>query len=427
MRRKTIAYIMSRFPKISETFILYEILELERLGLHVEIFPLIHQKEPVVHSEAQAAVDRAHYSSYLSRSMLSAQLYWLYKRPGTYLKTWWKAVWGNITSPKFLTRALAIVPQASLFARQMQELGVEHVHAHWATHPALAAYVIHQLTGLRYSITAHAHDIHVERPMLGEKIQEAEFVVTISEYNRRFLGELYGTPVTDKTIVVHCGVDPDVFKPQQTVPRIENDKFTIICVASLEVRKGHHYLIEACAQLKAYNVNFECLFIGDGPARARIETQIEQLDLADSINLLGYQPRHRVSELLAQADVMVLPSITIKSGKKEGIPVALMEALAMEIPVISTDMSGIPELIEHEQTGLLVPECDSMALATELLRIYRDPQWGLRLGVAGRAKVLKEFNLRRNTAILCTLFTQPSFKANALLNQKSVLNTEYVG
>jgi colanic acid/amylovoran biosynthesis glycosyltransferase len=400
----TIAYLMSRFPKVSETFILYEILELERLGMQVEIFPLVHEHENVAHPEAQALVERAHYSRLATPAVLGAQFYWLFRCPAAYLRAWWDSIRGNFGSRKFLIRAAAIVPQAALFARQMEALGVKHLHAHYATHPALAAYVIHQLTGLPYSITAHAHDIYVERPMLEEKIRAASFVVAISEYNKRLLGELYGSAAAEKTIVIHCGIDPAVFQPRPIKER--SGPFTIVCVASLQDYKGHPYLVDACAELKAQGLDFRCLCIGEGEDRPQIDAQIARHGLQDYVQLLGQQPRNRVSELLAQADVMVLPSVVTPSGKKEGIPVALMEALATELPVVATAISGIPELIEDGKTGLLAPQRDSHALAVALRRLYHEPELGKQFAAAGREKVLREFNLHTNTAALSSLLAQ---------------------
>ena len=401
---KTIAYVMSRFPKISETFILYEILEIERLGMQVEVFPLVREHEQVAHPEAQAIVDRAHYSRVVSRAVLAAQFYWLLRRPRKYLSAWWHALRGNLRSPKFLIRGVAIVAQSALFARQMQALGVQHVHAHYATHPALAAYVVHQLTGLPYSITAHAHDIYVERPMLGEKIRAASFVVAISEYNKRLLSELYGNAAAEKTVVIHCGIDPAVFQPRSMKER--SGPFTIVCVASLQDYKGHPYLVDACAELKAQGLDFRCLCIGEGEDRPQIEAQIARLGLGEHVQLLGQQPRNRLTEILAQADVMVLPSVVTASGKKEGIPVALMEALATELPVVATAISGIPELIEDGKTGLLAPERDSHALASALQRLYHEPELGKQFAAAGREKVLREFNLRPNVGALRQVFLQ---------------------
>jgi glycosyltransferase involved in cell wall biosynthesis len=403
-RPKTIAYVMSRFPKLSETFILYEILEIERLGMRVEVFPLVHEHEQIAHPEAQAIVDRAHYSRIFSLAVLAAQFYWLLRSPRKYLSAWWQALRGNLRSPKFLIRAVAIMAQSAFFARQMQALGVEHLHAHYATHPALAAYVVWKLTGVSYSITVHAHDIYVERPMLDVKIGAASFVVAVSEYNKRLIRDLYGSAASRKTAVIHCGVDPAIFQPR--VARAHSGPFTIVCVASLQDYKGHPYLVDACAALKERGLDFRCLCIGEGEDRPQIEAQIARLGLGDEVQLLGQQPRNRVTAILAQADVMVLPSVVTASGKKEGIPVALMEALATELPVVATAISGIPELVEDGVTGLLAPARDAPALATALQRLYHDPALGQRLGAAGRVKVLREFNLHTNSAALYTLLAQ---------------------
>ncbi|MBV9788507.1 MAG: glycosyltransferase [Chloroflexi bacterium] len=401
---KTVAYVMSRFPKISETFILYEILELERLGLHVEVFPLIREQTQTIHAEAQAIVERAHYSSFLSLPVLLAQGYWLRKRPLRYLRAWWQALRGNLSTPSFLARTLVLVPQAALFARQMRELGVEHLHAHYATHPALTAYVVRELADIPYSFTAHAHDIYLERPMLDEKIRRAGFVVTISQYNRELLRSLYGDSAAEKTVVIHCGVDPAVFQPQQYL--LPSPILTIVCVASYQDYKGHPYLIEACAQLKARGLDFRCLLIGQGEDQPQIEAQIQRLGLSEQVLVLGPQPRDKVKDYVAAADVIVLPSIVTSYGKQEGIPVALMEALASEKPVVATAISGLPELIEHERSGLLVPERDATALADALARLHDDPELGKRLGAAGRETVLREFDLKHNTALLHNLLLQ---------------------
>jgi colanic acid/amylovoran biosynthesis glycosyltransferase len=399
-----IAYIMSRFPTIAETFILYEILELKRLGLHIEIFPLIHQKEAVSHREVEMLERYVHYPKLLSIATLLAQLYWLYTKPKTYGRVWWRTVRGNLKSPKFLSRALVVLPLAALYAREMAELDIKHIHAHWATHPALAAYIIKQLTGISYSFTAHSGDIFFEQSMLEEKIHQANFVVTISEYSRKFLCNLYDERITGKIHVIHCGIDLEAFQTGSSKP--PDAPFTLICVARLDREKGHHYLVEACAQLKAQGMNFRCLLVGEGDTRAELEAQIQQLGLTDQIILLGLQPRHRVLELLAQADVKVLPSIS------EGIPVSLMEALAMGLPAVATAISGVPELIEDGQTGLLVPTCDVQALTTAISKLYRTRNLGQQLGAKGRIKVMEEFNLRISAANLYRLFTKDQAQAD---------------
>ena len=402
--KKTVAYIMSRFPKISETFILYEILELEKLGLNIEIFPLIQHNESTMHPEAKDLVRRAHYCNLFSTATLSAQVYWLCKRPKAYLSSWWSALHGNIGSWKFFVRVLIIVPTAARFARQMVELNVKHVHAHWATHPALAGYVIHKLTRIPYSFTAHAHDLYVERPMLEEKIRKASFVVTISEYNRRLIRELFGIHAFRKTSVIHCGIDPGLFQVRSK--RGVNNTYRIICVGRLVEMKGQTYLVEACKQLKDMDIDFHCVLVGDGENRHAIQAKISRLGLTDRITLMGSQPRHRVIELMKESDVVALPSVTTHDGNREGIPVSLMEALAMELPVIATSYSGIPELIEHKVTGLLIPERDVGALVDALKEYYYSRETGMNFAAAGRDRVICKFNLRKNTEALLGLLNK---------------------
>ncbi len=411
MPRK-VAYLMSRFPKISETFILYEMLELERLGIQIEVFPLIREHEAVSHPEARAMVERMHWHPPYSRAIFTAQLYWLRQSPFAYLRAWWHAIRGNIRVPKFLLRALLIVPQAAFYACRMQSLDIDHMHAHWATHPTLAAYVIRMLTGIPYSFTAHAHDIYAERPMLETKIQHAAFAVTISDYNRQFLQQLYGQVAADKIVVIHCGIDPDVFQPRALeafhTHTHTHDRFTMLCVGRLEAQKGHPYLIDACARLKRAGLRFCCQLVGEGKDRRHIESQIKHLGLEEDVILLGQQPRLRVHELLDQTDLVILPSVATPNGRQEGIPVALMEALAMGKPCISTAISGIPELIEDGHTGLLVTERDAQALANAVQRLHDAPTWGKQLAQAGREKVLEAFNLHTTTKTLYDLLTHES-------------------
>ncbi len=401
-RPRTVAYTMSRFPKLTETFILVEMLELERQGVRVEIFPLIRERAPVQHADAQAMVERAHYCRLFSRPTLEAQIYWLMRRPAAYVRAWWRAIRGNLSSPKFLSRALVVVPKAAYAARRMVELDVDHLHAHYATHPALFAYVVNLLTGIPYSFTVHAHDLYVERPMLREKIAASRFVVAISEFNRRMMIDLYGSIAAERVVVVHCGIDPALFRPCERSSR--SDIFTIVCVASLAGYKGQRYLIDACARLRDRNVPFRCLLIGEGEDRPRLEAQIRDLNLEGHVVLMGALPRQRVSEVLQQVDVMALPSVVMPNGKMEGIPVALMEALATGIPVVATAISGIPELVRDGETGLLVPERNAAALADALMRLYADPDLGRRLAATGRELVVREFNLEHNVAQLCRLF-----------------------
>jgi glycosyltransferase involved in cell wall biosynthesis len=399
-----VAYVVSRFPKLSETFILYEMLELERQGVEVELFPLVRERESVEHREAARLTERAVTAKPFSGSVLAAQGYWLRRRPLRYLGLWARALIGNMRSPRFLARALVAVPLGAFFAREMVARHVDHIHAHWATHPALAAYVASGLTLIPYSFTAHAHDIYVNRSMLGEKIRRARFVVTISDYNRLFLERLYGASAAAKLKVVHCGTDPDLFRPPEHAPA--DGRWTLVCVASLQPQKGHAFLIQACRRLVLEGVDLRCLLVGEGEERAALEAQIVRAQLGDRVELLGQQPRHRVVDLMSQADVVVQPSTTLSTGKQEGIPVSLIEALAMERAVVASRISGIPELIEDEVSGLLVAERDVAALVEALARLHAEPNLARRLGRNGRLKVLREFNLPDTVQALAGLFAE---------------------
>ena len=286
--------------------------------------------------------------------MLAAQWHWLRRRPARYLATWGRAILGNARSPKFLVRTLAVVPLAAAFARRIEALDLDHVHAHWATHPALAAWVIGRLTGRTYSFTAHAHDIYVERPMLAEKLRGAAFAVTISDYNQRLLTGWYGR-LADRVEVIHCGVDAAVFRPRPEAAAASETpgdrRFEILSIGTLQPQKGHAVLVAAAGRLVERGIPIRVRMVGEGEERPALEAAIAAAGLTEHVQLLGRQPRDRVAALLREADVVVQPSIVLPSGKTEGIPVALMEALASGVPVVATAVSGVPELVEDGVTG----------------------------------------------------------------------------
>lgn len=184
--------------------------------------------------------------------------------------------------------------------------------------------------------------------------------------------------------------------------------FSILCVGALEEKKGHRYLIEACQFLHRRGVRFACHLVGEGPYRRQLETQIAQAGLQDQVHLHGGCPRPEVVRLLSAADVFALASVATQQGRQEGIPVVLMEAMASGLPVVASALSGIPELVESGWTGILVPPRDATALANALHTLYTDAPVRQRMGQAGRETVLREFDLRANTAALATLFLTSS-------------------
>jgi glycosyltransferase involved in cell wall biosynthesis len=405
-KRSKVAYIMSRFPKITETFVLYEILEHRRRGDAVEVYPLMREHQSVAHPDVERLLDCVHFLPFYSPAIVRANWYYLRHSPRAYLGTVAEAVRGNFGSTRLLLGALAFLPKSVAFAFEMERSGVTHVHAHFATHPALSAWIIHRLTGIPFSFTAHAHDVFGDRQMLREKLTSAAFAVTISEHNREFMARECGEDIRRKIHVIHCGVDVGYFTPPTV--RTQSGPLRILCLASLWEVKGHTYLIEACRLLRQRGIAFHCHFIGDGECRAQLVEQISRVGLQDAFTFLGPQPRSVVRRMLHDAQVKVLACVPLPDGVRDGIPVALMEAIACGLPVISTVLSGIPELVDNGVSGILVAPRDPLALAEALERLACDPELRLRMGRYGRDKVMREFNLAANAEKLAALFAEPA-------------------
>jgi colanic acid/amylovoran biosynthesis glycosyltransferase len=395
-----VGYLVSWFPAITETFILEEVLALRARGVGVDVFPLFGARGGEVHQGWKQAEGCTHYHASLSWELVAAQLHWLRRKPRAYLKAWRDALRLNAPSPRLLVRAPVVIAKAALIARRIEALGVDHLHAHWATHPALAAWVIRMLTGVGYSFTTHAHDLYVDTAMLRQKVEEARFVVTISEFNRALIERHCGDPAAGKVHVVRCGVDLGAFAPR---PAARAEVPTFLCVAGLRAYKGHDVLLDACALLRARGVRVQVLLAGEGELRRHLEARIAREGLGDAVQLLGAVPHQRVPDLLAKATAMVLPSVRARDGQMEGIPVALMEAMAAGVPVISTRLSGVPELVEDGETGLLVAERDAPALADAMARLAAEPDVGRRLAEAARRTVRERFDRARNVAVLESL------------------------
>lgn len=395
-----ISYIVSRFPKISETFILNEMLGLRRRGVGIRLYPLMRANEPCRHPDVEAMLPYTHYLKLRSPGLVADHIRFLFEQPRRYLGTWGVVFRGYARSPARLPHALAVMLKAVHMAGLMRREGTDCVHAHWATYPALCAFIIKRLTGIPYSFTTHAHDIFVDRTMLREKMEQARFVTTISAFNRRFLIEKIGDCAAEKVRVVRLGVDLERFSAANGSYKTSPFPFRIVCLAALEDKKGHPYLLEACRLLKERAIPLFCQCIGDGDARASIENRIAELGLEPEVKLLGFLPSAAVRHHLADAHCMVLPSIITGRGKMEGIPVAIMEAMAMQVPVVSTAISGIPEIITSGINGILVEPANAAALADAIHRIYQSPALAKSMGEAARRTVEKDYNLDKNIGLL---------------------------
>jgi glycosyltransferase involved in cell wall biosynthesis len=396
--RTVVAVFLSRFPRITETFILREIVEMERQGQPVLLVPMLREDVDVIHEEARPWMSRALYTPFINADIARANLRQLLHRPFFYFRVLIQLVGGTIASPNFLVRSLALFPKSVFLAERLRRQGVQHIHAHFATHPATMAWIVSRFSGITFSITAHAHDIFVRRAFLRPKLKDASFVRAISRYNAQFLALRYPDECAGKLRIIHCGVDPEVFRTYS--PPFEGEETPhIICVASLTRYKGLQVLIEACSRL-ASRASFRCSIVGDGPMRDQLESEIERRGLNKRVRLLGAMPQHEVAALIRQADLFVLPSVVAPDGQMEGIPVSLMEAMAAGRPVIASRISGIPELVDDGVNGILVKSGDAEALASAIESVLNDADRAIEIGEQGRETVSSDFALRSVVQLL---------------------------
>jgi glycosyltransferase involved in cell wall biosynthesis len=397
-----LAYVLSRFPLLSETFILREVLALGELGRQPRLYAITHQRSRVRHPEAAAIEPAVRFLSPLSGSTLRANARALVRDPRGYTRMV-ATVLGNWPSPDFLLKGLAIMPGVVAWAEEMRRSGVGHIHAHYGTHPALAAMLAARHADIGYSFTVHAHDLFVDTTMLAEKIRQARFVVTISEYNRRRIGALAGPDAAAKVVVVRCGVDPAMLEARDWRPPADGPA-RILTVASLQEYKGLDRLIAACGLLRDRGVAFVCEVVGEGPLRASLERLIARLGLREQVRLLGPRDQHDVRARMARASVYVQPSVIARDGQMEGIPVALMEAMASGVPVVASALSGIPELVRHGETGLLVPPGQPTALCDAILACLTASDDAVARARRARALIESSYDLRQNAKQLAALF-----------------------
>jgi glycosyltransferase involved in cell wall biosynthesis len=284
---------------------------------------------------------------------------------------------------------------------------VTHMHAHFATAPTLIAMLTHELTGIPYTFTAHARDIYVDTPpeLLLAEIQQAAAVVTVSEYNMRYLSAQLGLTPNDKVHCIYNGLDLSIFEYRQ--PRAsDGNPPVILSVGRLIEKKGFGDLIASAAILRRRGHRFRVEIVGAGPLLPALEAQVRRLGLKSCVQFLGAQPQETVQLDYRRATLFALPCVVTADGDRDGIPTVLLEAMASGTPVVSTEVSGIPELIESGSDGLLVEPNNPALLADALEQLLIDPELRNRLAQAARQKIEERFAIDRNCAQLLALFPQ---------------------
>jgi len=342
-----IAYLVSRFPKISETFVLFELLALRKQGASVDLFAVKQERQSISHREAQTLLPEVGFCHPLHPGTWIDACKQLLSTPVRALKVIGQIAYLNRTSARYLVTSLAGLPSAFALAHRLQSNGYTHIHAHFANVPTAIAYVVNYLTGLPYSFTTHGSDLHRDQTMLAEKIVASKAAVTVSNFNLQIMQKLVPPEHLDKLRVVHCGADPSVFKPigDASGAKCRSERaIEIGCLGSLLPVKGQVVLLDALSVLlKESKLSVNCHLIGDGPSREGLQQQADELGL--DVHFTGSLTRDQVAELLPTLDIVVAPSVPTSDGRKEGIPVSLMEAMACGCAVIASNLTGIPELI----------------------------------------------------------------------------------
>ncbi len=401
-----IAVIVSRFPKLTETFIVRELDELDRAGIPVLLVPLIRHAEQRLHPRSSAWMRRALWTPWLDAATLRSCAYWLRSEPGRVVRILARVLAAEASSPVRLVKTLGLVPKGLHLARLLEGKGVIHVHAHFATYPTAMARLVAALSGATYSVTAHAHDIFVDARGLRARLRDASFVRCISRYNADYVARIFESGDGPELRVGYLGVDTRQFVARDG--RRAGDTPCLVCVAGLRPYKGVDVLLKACALLRERGVDFKVRIVGDGPMRARLEREAERKGLTPRLQWEGDRTEGEVAAILRDADIFAHPSVVAPDGQMDGVPVAIMEAMSAGIPVVSSRLSGIPELVVHEETGLLVDADNPPALADAIERLLADPAARASMGRRGRARIETRFDLRANSLVLGSWLAEES-------------------
>lgn len=410
-----VAYLIKRFPRLSETFILNEILELKRVGLALQLYALLDPQEKQVHPEAAALRHEVIYLHYPGRRLrswrrlLSGTVRQGLSHPVGALRVLWALASVHRSVPS-LRHAI----EGMWLANDLGRRGVTHLHAHFVHSPGSVAFFARLAGGPPFSVTAHAKDLYTTLPRnLRIRGHAADFLVTCTAANARYLRELLNGDAAQRIHVLHHGVDLQRFVPiRSIVPG------RILSVGRLVPKKGFAELIAALHLLSRQDQGFDAEIFGGGPLHDELLQQAQADGLAERIRFHGARTQDSIIRAYRRAAIFVLAPVITDRGDRDGIPNVLVEAMASGVPVVSTRISGIPELITDGADGLLVEPHDPAALALAMARVLTDPDFAGRLSRAGRRKVERLFDIRTTTDRLHGLLTgsgigEPSTDADA--------------
>ncbi len=423
-----IAYILKGYPRASETFINNEIYLLEQMGMKLRVFAVKEEKEETTHhivEKIKASVtylpevtelEDGPFFTWLRRNLPQfAGSHWqlFLNRPGQYLQTLLYVLFELCLhfpfgrAPVFKKSLFKDFVRAGAIAWEVVKSGrIQHLHGHFCHGSTTMAMLASHITGVPFSFTAHAKDVYVPKlnpnGLLATKIEQAQFVTTCTDANRSYMEQLcpQGSPI----YTVYHGLDINYFAPPAT--RNRDATPTILSVGRFVKKKGFPYLVQACAMLKARGVDFRCRIIGpkdeDSP---RVQKMIDELQLGDVLSVEGGMSQEGLRQAYAEADIFSIPCLITSNGDRDGIPNVMAEAMATALPIVATNISGIPELVTEGVNGLLVPQRDAAALADALEKVLRNPALRLQLGNAARQTICNVFDSQTTTRFLYDLFS----------------------
>ncbi len=401
-RGPTLGVVTNFFPSLTETFIYREVAGLRRRGMRVRVYSV--RRPPEGHVAEEVGSLRAETRYLLpprAGEFAAAHLRWLLRRPWRYLTTLVFLLFGEHFSLRDRLRTLGHFIEGVVVASQAARDGVGHLHGHYASHAATIALTAARLLGVPFSFTGHAYDIWLDRLLLPQKLRECRFAVTCTEAARRALLEAVPGGDADKVHTVYHGVDLAHFSPAEG-PRAEGEP-RILSVGRLDRQKGHHLLLEALGALHREGYRFRLTIVGSGPWHERLEGQAERLGIEERFTLAGRVFHEELPDYYRRADLFVLACFN-DNGNMDNLPNVLLEAMACGVPVVSTRLQGIPELIEDGASGLLAPPEDVAGLTTAVRRLLDDHGLAARLGRAGRRRVAERFDLERSLSRLAALY-----------------------
>lgn len=397
-----VAYILLWFPKPSETFIFREVLNLWKMGLPLKVFTLYGELQKQLSPEMAA----------VSKKVERLGIPFLKHAPSD-LAYWWKrdpktVNWLLRTIPVRRWRSLEVGGENiwSFFcgfslARRFEEEGIEHIHAPWANGPATAAWVASKLTGIPFSFTGRAADMYPPDGALKEKVQDSLFVTTENMINVGYL-QGFADGDTNKIYGIYNGLP---LERHEEAPVPMTAPYQLLGLGRFDRIKAFDVLLHACKILKDSGLSFHLTLAGGGPRGILLRRLTKKLGLMDLVSFPGFIRYNQVSELFCSADVFVMSSAVHSTGERDGLPTVIMEALMHRLPVVATDVCGIPEVIQDGVTGYLVPEKNPAALANAIIKMVGDRKSALEMAERGRSLVLKEFDPDRNHGKMLELYS----------------------